>query len=1105
MAVIKCKMCGGDLVLVEGQSVAECEYCGSRQTVPTADNEKKLTLFARANRLRSACEFDKAAGIYESIVADFPEEAEAYWGLVLCKYGIEYVDDPATGKKIPTCHRSSFDSILEDSDFEQACENADTVARKVYREEAKQIEEIRKGIIEVSGKEQPYDIFICYKETDENGERTLDSVLAQDVYDALTDKGYRVFFSRITLEDKLGQEYEPYIFAALNSAKIMLAFGTDYEYYNAVWVKNEWSRFLKLMEKDKTKHLIPCYKGIDAYDMPREFAKLQAQDMGKVGAIQDLLRGIEKLLPKAEPAVPVVQEKVVVGNAGGSNKIASLLDRGNMALEDGDWVKAESFFEDVLNNDSRNAQAYIGKTLAQEKCRTLDALVRKRRDVYQSVGSETLYIPERQAHVEEMVGKYTLPGYVEEETIRELYDVDRSYSSEVSGREQQYREEESWWQNHRWLSRAEKFAQGAVAQTIQNEKKHLFAQLNDRVKKAEQEDAKTVAEMEQAYDEFLAETDAQAEKLYNDGIARREKDYEVWLEQAKKETGPQSLLDLAESFGLLYGYKDSKDLAEYCRRRADEERAKRVAEAKERAAREKKRIAIFLIATAAVIALGLIGKNVIHYRAAEKLQAEGDTLHAALTFGELGGFGNARERSAECWDVVAVRDTVSAGGAHTVGLKANGTVVAVGENGYGQCDVSAWTDIVAVSAGDDHTVGLKSDGTVVAVGSNSSGQCNVSDWTDIVAVSVGGSYTVGLKSDGTVVAVGSNMYGKCDVSDWTDIVAVSAGSLHTVGLKSDGTVVAVGYNWSGQCNVSGWRDIVAVSAGFNHTVGLKSDGTVVAVGDNDYGQCDVSGWRDIVAVSTGYYHTVGLKSDGTVVAVGWNDDGQCDVSSWTDIVAVCAGGWHTVGLKSDGTMVTTEITDDAFNKGQCDIGGWSDIRLPSISEEKKAAMVAAKQERKERLAKEYAAAEELSKSGQTAKAAIAFGKLGDYRDAHERCLSLWDASNNRKTISAGWYHTVGLKDDGTVIAVGSPEGGRCDISNWKNMKAISAGGYYTAGLQSDGTVLAVGFNDYNQLNVDGWTDIVRISSGTDHTVGLKTDGTVVAVGSNKYNYGYYQM
>ena len=298
MAILKCKMCGGDLNIQDGMTVAECEYCGTRQTVPTADNEKKMTLFARANRLRAACEFDKAAGIYENIIAEFPEEAEAYWGLVLCKYGIEYVDDPATGKKIPTCHRSSFDSIMDDSDFEQVMENADPISRRVYRDEAKAIEELRKNIIEVSSKEEPYDIFICYKETDENGNRTVDSVIAQDIYKALTDEGYRVFFSRITLEDKLGQEYEPYIFSALNSAKVMLAVGTDYEYYNAVWVKNEWSRFLALIAKGEKKTLIPCYKDIDAYDIPKEFRRLQAQDMGKVGAMQDLLRGIGKIIKK---------------------------------------------------------------------------------------------------------------------------------------------------------------------------------------------------------------------------------------------------------------------------------------------------------------------------------------------------------------------------------------------------------------------------------------------------------------------------------------------------------------------------------------------------------------------------------------------------------------------------------------------------------------------------------------------------------------------------------------------------------------------------------------------------------------------------------------
>ena len=76
---------------------------------------------------------------------------------------------------------------------------------------------------------------------------------------------------------------------------------------------------------------------------------------------------------------------------------------------------------------------------------------------------------------------------------------------------------------------------------------------------------------------------------------------------------------------------------------------------------------------------------------------------------------------------------------------------------------------MAVSAGTCHTVGLKSDGTVVAVGDNNYGQCDVDDWTDIVAVSAGGYHTVGLKSDGTVVAVGENDDGQCDVGNWTDI------------------------------------------------------------------------------------------------------------------------------------------------------------------------------------------------------------------------------------------------------------------------------------------------------------------------------------------------
>ncbi len=258
------------------------------------------------------------------------------------------------------------------------------------------------------------------------------------------------------------------------------------------------------------------------------------------------------------------------------------------------------------------------------------------------------------------------------------------------------------------------------------------------------------------------------------------------------------------------------------------------------------------------------------YQRANTLQKKGELAEAAIAFGKLGDYKDAKAHSFALWDKIAQRDTISAGGYHTVGLKSYGMVRAVGDNGFGQCNVTGWKDIVAISAGGHHTVGLKSDGTVVAVGDNGFGQCNVTGWKDIVAISAGMSNTVGLKSDGTVVAVGVNSSGQCNVSGWKDITAICAGTWHTVGLKPDGTVVAVGDNNYGQCKVSDWRDILAISADGYHTVGLTSNGMVVAVGDNDDGQRKVTGWKDIVAISAGGFHTVGLQSDGTVVAVGNN-------------------------------------------------------------------------------------------------------------------------------------------------------------------------------------------------------------------------------------------
>lgn len=879
MSIFKCKMCGGELQINPGESVAVCEYCGTTQTLPKLDDDRRANLYDRANHFRRNNDFDKAAGIYEQILNEDKTDAEAYWSLVLCRYGIEYVEDPATHKRVPTVNRAQYTSIFDDEDYKAAIQYADAAQRVVYEAEAKVINEIQKGILEISQKEELFDVFICYKETDANGRRTPDSVLATDLYHQLTQEGFKVFFSRITLEDKLGTAYEPYIFAALNSAKVMVVLGTKPEYFNAVWVKNEWSRYLALIRGGAKKVLIPAYRDMDPYDLPEEFSHLQAQDMSKLGFMQDLIRGIKKLTEVDKPAA---KETVVVQETAANT--APLLKRAFIFLEDGDWSSADEYCEKVLDLDPECAQAYLGKLMAELRVRKVDELANCEqsfddKDNYRKVmrfGGETL--------------RDTLEGYITKIN-------DRNENARLAG-----------------------IYNDAANAMSRADSENAYRSAADRFKSIPGfKDANALAES--CLDK--------AEICRKDGIYSSAK-------SKITEDSTASCEEAIQMFQSISGWKDADEQICACQKRIEEIKAKEKAERleAERKAEERriaankarrKRKKAFVIGApivCACIAFVIVLTTVIipkqKYNKAIHLLDSGDYAEAAITFGSLGNYKDARDRCIPLFQLFS--DSLSAKN-HTVALKADGTVMATGYNAYGECDVSDWKDVVDVSAGYNYTISLKANGTVVATGYNEYGQCDVLDWVDIVSVSAGHNHTIGLKADGTVVATGNNASRQCNVSNWKDIVAVSAGHNHTIGLKADGTVVATGYNEYGQCDVLGWTDIVSVSAGNDCTIGLKTDGTVVAVGYNEYGQCDVLDWVDIVAVSAGHNHTIGLKADGTVVAAGRNHFGQCNVSDWVDIVAVSAGHNHTIGLKADGTLVAT----GSDRNRQCDVSDWTNI------------------------------------------------------------------------------------------------------------------------------------------------------------------------------------
>ena len=373
MAIIKCKACGGDIELTADKTYGMCEWCGSAMTLPKIDDDQRAAAFNRGNHFRRIGEFDKALAVYERIVREDDTDAEAHWCCALCRFGIEYVEDPATYEWLPTCHRASFDSFLEDVDYKAALEYSEGITRRQYMRDGAKIAEVQRGILATSQNAEPYDVFICYKESDADGNRTRDSLMAQDIYYQLTEQGRKVFFARITLEDVAGTQYEPYIFAALNSAKVMIVVGTKPEHLNAVWVKNEWSRFLAMMKKDRHKLLLPCYRDMDPYEMPEALSVLQSYDMSKIGFIQDLIRGISKVLDAEKKAATT--ETVVVQQSA-VTPAAPLLQRAFMFLEDEDWESANQYCEKVLDLEPQNARAYVGKLMVDMHIKTQSNLSR---------------------------------------------------------------------------------------------------------------------------------------------------------------------------------------------------------------------------------------------------------------------------------------------------------------------------------------------------------------------------------------------------------------------------------------------------------------------------------------------------------------------------------------------------------------------------------------------------------------------------------------------------------------------------------------------------------------------------------------------------------
>ncbi len=638
MSLFKCKMCGGTIEFSDGMTVGVCDSCGTKQTLPRLDDNKKANMYDRANHFRRNNEYDKAMAIYEQILNEDNTDAEAYWSLVLCRYGIEYVEDPVTHKRVPTVNRAQFTSIFADEDYKSALQYADGYQKEIYEQEAKAIDEIQKGILAISQKEEPFDVFICYKETDKDGRRTQDSVLANDLYHQLRQEGFKVFFSRITLEDKLGTAYEPYIFAALNSAKVMVVLGTKAEYFNAVWVKNEWSRYLALVKKSGGKKmLIPAYRDMDPYDLPEEFSHLQAQDMSKLGFMQDLIRGIKKIAQTGG------KEKVIEGISGNTANTEATIERALLLIEDGENEKANEVLEQAITLAPKHPMIYVGKLLLETGTKKQEQLA----ELSESFEKSPNY--EKAIRFADPELKSILEGYalsVKENGMKDIYQK-AIWMMEHAKKESEFLSAKNSfdsiidYENSKELSGiCEDNAKAAKYSEAVSKMKHATSEKDFLSTKAifdampDYEDSKKLS-AECAEKSVVAKK----EGIYNSAIKHmhtinfdRIKDWEKAIDEFKS----------------IEDYKDSIKKIDECREKIEEE-TKRIA--KKKKIRKTAAITVSSIIVIIVSAL-LVYFNVIvpkqNYKKAEKLFANSDYIKALDIYKDLRNYRDSAEKAKEC-------------------------------------------------------------------------------------------------------------------------------------------------------------------------------------------------------------------------------------------------------------------------------------------------------------------------------------------------------------------------------------------------------------------------------------------------------------------------